>query len=150
VSFVARLLNRAEMSGIIFIRGLHLHARHGDPAHGEECGQRLVIDLDLAVDLERAARSDRLSDTINYAAIVATVTAAVTGSPPSALGRAAEGVARAILDAHQGVSAAGVTIHMPHASISEMFGDVGVTIVRNRAAQDRRHSSTNPVPANRR
>lgn len=122
------------MSGTIFIRGLHLHARHGDPAHGEECARRFVIDLDLAVDIEQAARSDRLSDTIDYAAIVATVTAAFTGSPPSALGRAAEAVAQAILDAHQGISAAGLTIHMPHASIPAMFGDVGVTIVRNRAS----------------
>ena len=122
------------MSGIIFIRGLNLHARHGDPAHGKACGQRFVIDLDLAVDFEQAARSDRLSDTIDYAAIVATVTAAFTRSPPSALGCAAETVTQAILDAHQGVSAAAVTIHMPHASISAMFDDVGVTIVRNRAS----------------
>lgn len=122
------------MSGIIFIRGLHLLARHGDPVHGEECGQRFVIDLELAVDIEQAARSDRLSDTIDYAAIVATVTAAFTGSPPSALGRAAEAVTQAILDTHEGVSTAGVTVHMPHASISAMFGDVGVTIVRNRAS----------------
>ena len=133
-SFAKRSLNRADMSGTIFIHGLHLRARHGDPAHQEECGQRFVIDLNLVADIERAARSDRLSDTIDYAAIVATVTAAFTGSPPSALGRAAEVVAQAILDAHQGVSAAGLTIHMPHAQISAMFGDVGVTIVRNRAS----------------
>lgn len=120
------------MGGIIFIRGLHLRARHGEPAHGRECGQRFVIDLELAVDIERAARSDRLSDTIDYAAIVETVTAAFTGSPASALGHAAEAVAWAILDAHRGVSAAGVTIHMPHASISAVFDDVGVTMVRNR------------------
>jgi len=122
------------MSGIIFIHGLHLRARHGDPAHREECSQRFIIDLDLTVDIERAARSDRLSDTIDYAAIVATVTAAFTGSPPTALARAAELVAQAILNAHQGVSVAGVAIHMPHASISAMFGDVGVAIVRNRAS----------------
>lgn len=122
------------MSGIIFIHGLHLRARHGDPTHHRECGQRFVIDLNLTVDIEPAARSDRLSDTIDYAAIVATVTAAFTRSPPSALGRAAEAVAQAILDAHQGVSAAGVTVHMPHAPISAMFGDVGVAIVRNRAS----------------
>ena len=102
-SFARRSPNRTDMSGIIFIHGLHLRARHGDPTHHRECGQRFVIDLNLTVDIEPAARSDRLSDTIDYAAIVATVTAAFTRSPPSALGRAAEAVAQAILDAHQGV-----------------------------------------------
>jgi len=50
------------------------------------------------------------------------------GAPPSALGRAAEAVAEAILDAHQRVSAASVTIHMPHASIPAMFDGVGATM----------------------
>jgi dihydroneopterin aldolase len=59
--------------------------------------------------------------------------AAFAGAPPSALGRAAEAVAEAILDAHQRVSAASVTIHMPHASIPAMFDGVGTTIVRSRS-----------------
>jgi dihydroneopterin aldolase len=121
------------MSGIIFVRGLHLRARHGDPGHGADCGQRFAIDLELRAHIEQAANSDRLSDTIDYAAIVATVTAAFAGSPPLPLARAAEAVAQAILRVHQSVSSARVSIHTPHGSVPAVFDNVGVTIVRDRS-----------------
>jgi hypothetical protein len=82
--------------------------------------------------------------------------AAFAGAPPSAVGRAAEAVAEAILDAHQRVSAASVTIRMPHPSIPAMFDAVGATIVRSRslrrsvlqAGRHSRRAAQIPIPRN--
>ena len=62
------------MSDTIFVNGLLIHAHHGVMAHEEKVGQRFMIDLELAIDLAPAGRSDKLADTVSYSAIVETVT----------------------------------------------------------------------------
>jgi len=49
------------MSDSIFVRGLLIHAHHGVMPHEENVGQRFVIDLELAIDLAPAGRSDKLA-----------------------------------------------------------------------------------------
>ena len=58
------------MTDTIFIRGLLVHAHHGVMEHESRVGQQFSIDLDLKLDLSRAAASDKLADTISYAVIV--------------------------------------------------------------------------------
>ena len=64
------------MTDTIFVTGLSIHARHGVMDHETEVGQRFVIDLELYTDLSEPSRSDRLADTVSYADVVATTTAA--------------------------------------------------------------------------
>jgi dihydroneopterin aldolase len=64
------------MTDTIFVTGLSIHARHGVMEHETEVGQRFVIDLELYTDLSEPSRSDRLADTVSYADVVATTTAA--------------------------------------------------------------------------
>ena len=54
------------MNDRIFIKGLALHAYHGVMPHEAKVGQTFTIDLDLAIDLSDAARSDKVSDTVSY------------------------------------------------------------------------------------
>ena len=58
------------MSDVIFVNGLLVHGHHGVMAHEEKVGQRFVIDLELAIDLAPAGRSDKLADTASYSDIV--------------------------------------------------------------------------------
>ena len=120
------------MTDTIFVTGIVIHARHGILPYEEEVGQRFVIDLELSVDLTESSRSDRLADTVSYANVVATATAAFKGANYKLLERAAGAVADAVLAAFPRVSALKVTVHKPHAPIAAIFDDVGVILTRSR------------------
>ena len=120
------------MSDTIFITGVVIHARHGVMEHETEVGQRFVIDLELTADLSEAARTDHLSDTVSYASVVATATAAFKNTNYKLLERAAGAVADAIFAAFARIDAVKITVHKPHAPIAAIFEDVGVVLTRKR------------------
>ncbi len=120
------------MSDTIFIKGVSIHARHGYLDYEAEVGQRFIIDLELTADIAEASRSDRLSDTVSYANVVATATAAFKDANYKLVERAAGAVAEAVLTAFPKVSAIKVTVHKPHAPIAAIFDDVGVVLTRYR------------------
>ncbi|WFU38481.1 dihydroneopterin aldolase [Bradyrhizobium sp. CB82] len=120
------------MTDTIFLTGLVIHARHGVMEHETEVGQRFVIDLELYADLQESSRSDRLADTVSYADVVATTTAAFKNTNYRLLERAAGAVADAILAHFSRIRAVKVTVHKPHAPIAAIFDDVGVVLTRSR------------------
>lgn len=120
------------MSDTIFITGIVIHARHGVMDHESEVGQRFVIDLELSIDLSESAHTDRLSDTVSYASVVATATSAFKDTNYKLLERAAGAVSDAIFAAFPRVDALKVTVHKPHAPIAAIFEDVGVVLTRHR------------------
>jgi dihydroneopterin aldolase len=120
------------MTDTIFISGLVVHARHGVLEHETRVGQRFVIDLELSADLAESSRTDRLADTVSYANVVATATAAFKDTNYKLLERAAGAVADAVLAAFPRVTAVKVTVHKPHAPIAAIFDDVGVVLTRRR------------------
>ena len=121
------------MSDTIFIKGVSIHARHGYLDYEAEVGQRFVIDLELTADIAEASISDRLSDTVSYANVVAVATAAFKDANYKLLERAAGAVAEAVLIAFPKVSTIKITVHKPHAPIAAIFDDVGVILMRHRA-----------------
>jgi 7,8-dihydroneopterin aldolase/epimerase/oxygenase len=120
------------MSDTVFVSGLLIHAHHGVMEHEAKVGQRFVLDLELALDLKGAARSDKLVDTVSYAAIVETASRAFTAQSHRLVEAAAGAVADALLAAFAAVSSVRVTVRKPHAPIAAIFADVGVTLVRAR------------------
>ena len=120
------------MSDTIFITGVVIHARHGVMEHETEVGQRFVFVLELSIDLSESSHTDRLSDTVSYASVVATATAAFKNTNYKLLERAAGAVADAILAAFARIDAVKVTVHKPHAPIAAIFEDVGVVLIRKR------------------
>ena len=120
------------MSDTIFVTGLLIHAHHGVMEHEEKVGQQFAIDLELAIDLAQAGRSDKLVDTVSYASIVETATRAFTEGNYRLVEAAAAAIASAVLAAFPSVTSVKVTVHKPHAPIAAIFNDVGVTIVRAR------------------
>ena len=120
------------MTDTIFVSGLSIHARHGVMEHETEVGQRFVIDLELTADLSEAARTDHLSDTVSYASVVATATAAFKNTNYKLLERAAGAVADAILSHFPRIRAVKITVHKPHAPIAAIFDDVGIMLTRSR------------------
>jgi len=120
------------MNDRIFVTGLLIHAHHGVMDHEEKVGQRFVLDLELAIDLTDAARSDKLADTVSYSSIVETAGKAFTARSYRLVEAAAGAVADAILTTFPAVASVRVTVRKPHAPISAIFGDVGVVLVRSR------------------
>lgn len=120
------------MSDRIFIKGLALHANHGVMAHEAKVGQSFAIDLDLEIDLNAAARSDKVMDTVSYDKVVDCASEAFCSQRFRLIEAAAGRVADAVLAAFPRVRSIRVTIHKPHAPIAATFSDVGVTVVRSR------------------
>jgi 7,8-dihydroneopterin aldolase/epimerase/oxygenase len=120
------------MSDMIFLKGLVLHAHHGVMAHEGLVGQRFVIDVELKADLSAAAASDRLGDTVSYAAVVEEAQRAFTEQKFKLLEAAAGATAQAILDRFPLVEEVRLTVHKPHAPVAAMFDDVGVALTRRR------------------
>ena len=120
------------MSDQVFVSALVIHAHHGVMAHESKVGQRFVLDLELALDLAAAARSDKLMDTVSYSAIVETASRAFTAKTYKLIETAAGAVADALLAGFPRVSSVRVTVRKPHAPIAAIFADVGVTLTRHR------------------
>lgn len=122
------------MSDTIFVNGLVIHAHHGVMKHEAKVGQRFAIDLLLTIDLRNASRSDKLADTVSYAAIVEVAARAFTARVFRLVEAAGGAVADAVLKEFPQVQSVRVTIHKPHAPISAIFDDVGVILERSRRA----------------
>ncbi|KAF0123176.1 MAG: dihydroneopterin aldolase [Xanthobacteraceae bacterium] len=122
------------MSDRIFLKGLLIHAHHGLLSHESEVGQRFVIDLDLALDLSKAAASDHLAETVSYADVAQVTVSTFKAHNFNLLEAAAGAVADALLAAFGMIEAVTVTIHKPHAPIAAIFDDVGVVMTRRRRA----------------
>lgn len=81
----------------VVLRSLRVMGRHGAAPGEQDQAQPFEIDLELAADLGRAAESDDLVDTIDYATVVEAVAAVVTGEHHALLERLAERIADVVL-----------------------------------------------------
>ena len=119
------------MTDRIALRGLRAVGHHG--VYGEERanGQPFVVDVVLEVDTRKAAATDEVTDTVHYGELAVRVVAVVEGEPVNLIETLAQRLADTCLtDAR--VQAATVTVHKPQAPIPHEFGDVAVTIRRER------------------
>ncbi len=115
----------------ITLSGVRGRGFHGVFEHERREGQEFVVDVELAVDLGPAGRSDDLADTVNYGEVGAAVLARIEGEPHDLVERLAELVADDAL-AHDAVDEVVVTVHKPQAPVGVPFGDVSVRLVRRR------------------
>jgi 7,8-dihydroneopterin aldolase/epimerase/oxygenase len=115
----------------IRLTGLRAFGRHGVYEFEREQGQDFVVDVVLELDLDPAARSDDVADTVHYGELADGLLAIVTGEPVRLIETLARRLTEACL-ADPRVSAATVTVHKPGAPIPHSFADVAVTIRRAR------------------
>src|SRR5947208_243903 len=120
------------MTDTVFISGLALHAYHGVMAHEAEVGQTFTLDIELAIDLSEASRSDKLSHTVGYDQVAAVASKTFCARRYRLVEAAAAAVAEAVLDRFIAALSVRVTVHKPHAPIAATFADVGVSIMRAR------------------
>ena len=119
------------MTDRIQLTGLTVRGFHGVFDFERREGQDFVVDVELELDTGRAAESDDLADTIHYGELAEGLAAVIAGEPVNLL----ETLAQRLMDvclADKRVRAATVTVHKPQAPIPLTFGDVAVTIRRER------------------
>jgi dihydroneopterin aldolase len=120
------------MADSITLTGLAVRANHGVFDFERENGQTFVVDLTVWLDLAPAARGDELAATVHYGELAEAVHAAVAADPVELIETVAERVARVAL-AFPAVDRVRATVHKPDAPIPVPFGDVAVTVERDRA-----------------
>jgi 7,8-dihydroneopterin aldolase/epimerase/oxygenase len=115
----------------IELRGLRIRGHHGVHDHERRDGQEFVVDVTVWIDLDRAAATDDLADTVDYGTVAARA-AEIVGGPPKNLietvaGELAEDVMR-----DERIHAVEVVLHKPQAPIPLTFDDVAVVARRSR------------------
>ncbi|MGH3394757.1 MAG: dihydroneopterin aldolase [Streptosporangiaceae bacterium] len=115
----------------ISLRGLRAFGRHGVLGHEGAIGQEFIVDAVLGVDTRAAAAADDLTLTVDYGALADRLAAIVTGPPAALIETLADRLAAACLEA-EAVREVEITVHKPHAPVTQIVADVTVTISRSR------------------
>jgi dihydroneopterin aldolase len=119
------------VSDRISLHGLRVRGNHGVYDFERRDGQEFVVDVELELDLAKAAASDDVADTVHYGELAGRLVEVVSGEPVNLIETLAERLAAVCL-ADDRVGAATVTVHKPQAPISHEFADVAVTLRRAR------------------
>jgi dihydroneopterin aldolase len=119
------------MTDRITLTGLRVRGRHGVFEHERRDGQDFLVDVTVWIDLDRAAATDDLADTLHYGELAERAAAIVGGEPRDLIETVAAEVAEDVM-ADERVHAVEVTVHKPAAPIPLTFADVAVTARRSR------------------
>jgi dihydroneopterin aldolase len=111
----------------IFLRGLQIEAVIGIWDWERKIKQTVSIDLEMAADIARAAKSDSIDDTLNYKAVAKRLIGFVEASEFQLVETLAEEIARIVV-VEFGVPWVKVTLNKPGAIRGSR--DVGVLIER--------------------
>lgn len=119
------------MTDRIELRGLTVRGHHGVFEHERTDGQDFVVDITVWVDLNTAAASDDLADTLDYGALAQTAADIVAGPPRNLIETVSAEIADAVMTDKR-VHAVEVVLHKPNAPIPLTFRDVAVVARRSR------------------
>jgi dihydroneopterin aldolase len=119
------------MADRITLTGLRVRGHHGVYDHEKRDGQEFVVDVSVWIDLDRAAATDDVAETVHYGELASRVAEIVAGEPRDLIETVGTEIADDIM-ADGRAHAVEVTIHKPHAPIPLDFADVAVTIRRSR------------------
>ena len=113
------------------LRNMSFYGYHGVSAAEQEIGRRLLVDVELALDLSRAGESDDLADTVDYGQVYALV-AEVNGSRRFSLLEAlAEEIARRLLSRFPATEVK-VRVRKPDPPVGGVVEGVEVEITRRK------------------
>lgn len=115
----------------IRLEGIEVFAHHGVLPEERKHGQRFVVDVEVFLDLSKAAATDRLSDTVDYGELARQIHDTVASEEWDLIETVAGRVAEIGL-ADPRVEHVEVTVHKPRAPTPVSINDVAVTLTRTR------------------
>lgn len=116
----------------IKIVDLEIFANHGVFLEENALGQKFLVCADLYVDARKAGQTDNLSDSVNYGEVCRLIDRVMKENTFKLIERAAETVARVVLDEFPLVQGLRVEVKKPWAPIGLPVGCVSVEIERMR------------------
>jgi 7,8-dihydroneopterin aldolase/epimerase/oxygenase len=84
-------------TGRLILSGLTAFGYHGNNPAEQKLGQTFTADIEVILDAQRAAASDRVDDTVSYPILEKTARSILEGKPAKLLETVAERIAAAIL-----------------------------------------------------
>ena len=120
------------MNGRIQIRNMAFHGHHGCYPSERRQGQPFFVDLVLFTDISRAAQSDRLADTVDYAAAHEICRGIVEGRRARLLETLCGRIIAAALRKFPRATRVEVTIRKPAAPIAGLLDYVAVEASKDR------------------
>ena len=117
----------------ITLTGVGSVGYHGVLDSEKQTGQPFFVDITMFTDFTRAAATDDVAHTVNYAEVAEVIREIVTGESLDLIETLAERIAAAVLEKFP-LLAVELTVHKPKAPIEVTFADVSVTIFREKHA----------------
>ncbi|MDD5091567.1 MAG: dihydroneopterin aldolase [Candidatus Wallbacteria bacterium] len=116
----------------IRLNKLEFYGYHGVFSEERKLGQKLLVSLDLQVDLSKACKSDRIEDTVDYTRIYETAKSVIQGSGSfNLLEHLAWQIAGSLLQGFENVKCLEVTVCKPSVPYPGI-GSCEVTVRRER------------------
>ena len=116
----------------ILLRGLRVTGTHGVLAEEQTRAQPFQVDLELAVDLTAASRTDDLADTVDYGEVTGVVAGIVEGEHYALLERLGGRIAEVVLDLDERIVTVDVTVTKLRPPVPADLSSAAVRIVRGR------------------
>lgn len=120
----------------ILIDSLEIHGFHGWYKHEGEFGQHFTIDLELIVDVSRAAQTDQLADALNYGAVIAATRKLFLEKRYHLLEAAAVALGRGLLKEFAPIQSLTVRVKKLAPPVPEKLAFAGVEVVIARDDHD--------------
>ena len=118
-------MDRITLSGVTAV------GHHGVFDFERREGQPFVVDAVLHLDFAKAATSDDVRDTAHYGEVAERIKDWITGEPLNLIEALAVRIADDLLGRFS-IEAVDITVHKPQAPIEVPFGDVTVSVHRER------------------
>lgn len=116
----------------IRLKDIIVYGHYGVSPQEREIGQRLLMDLDLELDLQAASRSDDLADTVSYEEVYTRVRDRAEGTRCLLLEHLAGEVADELLAEHAAVRRLTVSIRKMNLPFPTTCREVEVVLTRER------------------
>ena len=119
------------MTDLIRLHGLRLMGTHGALPEEQGRAQPFEVDVDLAVDVAAAGRTDILADTVHYGEVTAVIEKVVTGEQHRLLERLATRVADDVLNVDERITSVTVTVRKLRPPLPVDLAWAAVSITRS-------------------
>jgi dihydroneopterin aldolase len=128
----------AATPGRVSIRDIQAQGRHGVGDAERSLPQPFEVDVAVAADFSAAAATDRLEDTVDYAALQTLVMTRVRNDSFHLIESLAASIGQAILDRWPVVTEVEVAVRKPEASLPGPSGGAEVRLQLRRPGEPRR------------
>ena len=116
----------------VFLEGVELYGYIGVFPEERREGQTFYLDVELALDLKPAGKSDALAQTVNYAEVFSLAEQLMEEARCELIETYAEQLAEEIFAYFDSVHWVKVTVRKPQAPMEGTFRAVGISIERHR------------------